>query len=243
MKFVEQIKAKLQECCKDFGGEESGVKWLGYLLDMLTSCIMDGALGLLFHFIDSNIMVITIAAALLKMNDLHSSANVAAKLLSICKERFGINLQAVMSSGASNTANTARAFQSFLGIDQSNCMMHVVSLLMSYTIRMRENYMTNKSVEKDGKEVKVTYIVTPGGAFSFGAEMTKVLKEVATYFGSSPQCKEDYEGIKKGVMLPAQNIKSPGETQVSSMNHYALTLKAMQAKDETFKKLWEKCKN
>ncbi len=244
------MKGKLDECHQDFGGD-GGAKWLGYSSDMWTSRNMDGALGLSFRFIDRDMVVITIAAALLKLNDSHTAANVASKLLKVCNDRYGIDLQAVASSGASDTANAARAVQSVLGIDQSDCTMHVISLLLSYTLGMRENYKTDKSIDKEGKEVKVRYIVTPGGPFAFGSEIIKVLKDIANYFGSSPQRKDEYETIKKRALLPIQHIKSPGETRVSShitllqtamMNHYAFTLYDMQTKDKAFNTLWEKCK-
>ncbi len=54
--------------------------------------------------------------------------------------------------------------------------------------------------------------MTPGGAFPFGADIVKALKDISNYFGSSPQQKEDYKAIKKGAVLPTQNIKSPSET-------------------------------
>ncbi len=115
---------------------------------------MDGALGLSFCFIDSNMVVITIAAALLKMNESHSAANVAAKLLDVCKERYGLDLQAVASSGGSDTANAARAVQTVLGINQTECTMHIVSLLLVYSIGMHKNYKTDKCVDKEGREIK-----------------------------------------------------------------------------------------
>ncbi len=77
------------------------------------------------------------------------------------------------------------------------------------------------------------------------------LRDIANYFGSSPQCKDDLETIKKGAMLLLQNIKSPGETRVSShitllqttmMNHFDLNLYAMQTNNNTFMKLWDNCK-
>ena len=116
---------------------------------------------------------------------------------------------------------------------------------------MRENYKTENTVDKMGREMKIWYIVTPGGSFPFGSEIVKALRDIANYFGSSLQHEDDLETIKKGAMLPLQNIKSPGETRVSShitllqtamMNHFALTLYAMQTKDNTFMKLWDNCK-
>jgi len=107
-------------------------------------------------------VVITVAA---KVNDSHSAANVATKLVAICNDRFDIDLQAVASGGGSDTANAAQAVQNVLGIEQNDCTMHIVSLLLSYSIGMRDNYKTEKTVDKMGKEMKIQYIVTPGGAF------------------------------------------------------------------------------
>ncbi len=196
-------------------------------------------------------VVITIAATLLKFNNSHSAVNVATKLVVICKDRFDIDLQAIASGGGSDTANAARAVQNVLGIEQNDCTMHIVSLLLLYSIGMRENYKTEKTVDKMGKEMKIRYIVTPGGAFPFGSKIIKALRDIANYFGSSLQLRDDLETIKNGAMLPLQNIKSPGETRVSShttllqtamMNHFALTLYVMQTKDNTFMKLWDNCK-
>lgn len=212
---------------------------------------MDGALGLSLRFITRDMLPITIAAALVKMNTSHTSVNVADKLLDICSDRYGVNLRSVASGGASDTANAARGVQSVLGVEQDDCSMHVVSLLLAYTIGMKENYRTEKVTTKDGEEVKAKVVVTPGGAFPFGAEICKKLKDFATYFGSSPLRKEEFESTKRGALLPMQGIKNPGETRVSShitllqtsmMNHYALTLYAMKTNDQTFLKMWEDCK-
>ncbi len=122
---------------------------------MWTSRKMDGALGLSFQFIDRDMVVITVAAALLKVDNSHSAANVATKLVTICKDRFDIDLQAVASGGGRDTANAAQAFQTVLGIEQNDYTMHIVSLLLSYSIGMRENYKTEKTVNKMGKEMKI----------------------------------------------------------------------------------------
>ncbi len=213
---------------------------------------MDGALGLSLRFITSDMIPITVAAALLKMNSSHTSVNVADKLIDICNERYGVDLRVVASGGASDTANAARGVQSVLGVEQDDCSMHVISLLLAYSIGMKENYKTDKVITKDGKEVKTRTIITPGGAFLFGCNTCKKLKDLANYFGSSPLRKEEFEKIKKGALLPMQSIKNPGETRVSShitllqtamMNHYAMTLYAMQTSDQTFLKLWDECKD
>ncbi len=123
-----------------------------------------------------------------------------------------MDLQAVASSGGSDTAYAARAVQTVLRIDQTDFTMHIVSLLLAYSISMRNNYKTDKLVDKEEREIKTRCVVTPGGAFPFGADIVKALKDISNYFGSSPQQKEDYKAIKKGAVLPTQNIKSPSET-------------------------------
>ncbi len=134
------------------------------------------------------------------------------------------------SGGASDTANAARGVQSILGVEQDDCSMHAISLLLAYSIGMKENYKTDKIITKDRKEVKTRIIITPGGAFPFGSNTCKKLKDLVNYFGSSPLRKEELDKIKKGSLLPMQSIKNPGKTQVSShitllqtamTNHYA----------------------
>ncbi len=51
---------------------------------------------------------------------------------------------------------------------------------------MKENYKTEKEVTKDGKEIKTKIVVTPGGAFPFGAITCEKLRRLANYFSSSP---------------------------------------------------------
>lgn len=91
---------------------------------------MDGSLGLPFQFIDPDMVVITVTATLLKVNDSYSAANVAM----------------IAPGSESDTADSAQAVQNVCGIDQNDCTMHVVSLLLSYLIGMRENYKTKKTV-------------------------------------------------------------------------------------------------
>ncbi len=85
--------------------------------------MMDSALGLSLQFITVDMVPITIAAALLKMNFSHTSVNVADKLIDICNECYGVDLQSVASGGASDTANAARGVQSILGVEQDDCSM------------------------------------------------------------------------------------------------------------------------
>ncbi len=194
---------------------------------------------------------ITIAAALAKMNSSHSSVNVSNKMIDICNDCYNVNLHTMASGGASDTAYADQGVISSIGIEQDDCSMHIVSLLLAYSIGMKENYKTETIVTKDGKEVKTRMVVTPGGAFPFGANTCKKLKDLANYFSSSSLRKEEFKSIKKGALLPLQSIKNPGETGVSSnitllqtamMNHYAMTLYAMQTSDQTFLKLWDDCK-
>ncbi len=53
---------------------------------------MDGALGLSLRFFTQDMVPITVAAALVKMNDSHTSANVADKLIDICNHHYGVDL-------------------------------------------------------------------------------------------------------------------------------------------------------
>lgn len=95
---------------------------------------------------------ITIAAALAKMKSSHSSVNVTNKLLDICNDCYDINLHTVASGGVSDTANAAQGVQSALGVEQDNCSMHIVSLLLAYSIRMKENYKTEKMSPQMGRK-------------------------------------------------------------------------------------------
>ncbi len=90
------------------------------------------------------------------------------------------------SGGASDTANAPRGVQSVLGVEQDDCSMHVISLLLAYSIGMKENYKTNKVITKDGKEVKTRTIITPGGAFPFGSNTAERLRTLQTTLEAHP---------------------------------------------------------
>ncbi len=183
------------------------------------------------------------------MNSSHSSACIADKLVEICSSQFNIDLPNSAKGGGSDTASAARAVQSVLNVEQDDCTMHVVSLILAYTIGMNENYQTTTKIDNDGKKVKIRCIVTPGGPFPFGAETCKFLRDLSNSFSSSPIRKEEFQKLKKSFILPMQTIKNPGETRVSShvtllqtamMNYFALTVYSIQTDDEVFKNLWAK---
>ncbi len=54
--------------------------------------MMDGAIGLSLRFITRDMVPITVAAALLKMNFSHTSVSVVGELINICNERYGVDL-------------------------------------------------------------------------------------------------------------------------------------------------------
>lgn len=133
-------------------------------------------------------LLITIVPALSKFNDLHTFTNIWGKLIDICNERYGVDIYTVASGGARDTANADWGVQSVIGVEQGNCTMHVISLLLAYSIGMKENYKTEKFATAEGKEVNAKVAITLGGVFLFRDEICKKLKDLSNYFVSSPLC-------------------------------------------------------
>ena len=121
--------------------------------------------------------------------------------------------------------------------------MHVTSLIITYTVGIKENTRTRKEI-RDGKEIKVTEIVTPGGALPDGARIIKTLRSFVNFWTASPQRKDKLRKIVDIYDLPEVALQNYPDTRVAfacklmlsaMVNYFAMS----RVEDNDWAKLWK----
>ena len=123
--------------------------------------------------------------------------------------------------------------------------MHVVNLVIEYTLGIKENNKTHKRVV-DGKMQKVKEIVTPGREFTDGLRVIKSGRLICNFFTRSPQRKKKLEDVVECHDLPSIMVKNYPDTRVAFAsklfgtllaNHYAFKLVGHEDFSKVFDKL------
>ena len=115
-----------------------------------------------------------------------------------------------------------------LGLEQDDCEMHVVQLLIGYTLDVKENTKTELRTDYSitGGKKKVTQIITLGGEFSNGHRIMTNAKEIGNFFKKSGQRKEDLDDAHKFLTYPTIATKNPADTRVAGVLTLYTTLLA-----------------
>ncbi len=130
---------------KDFG-KGCGVRWLGYSSDIWSNCLFDYVLGVSVKFITRNFDVVTLALGLHKKTNGYAAADLYESVQPMIQDCLNVDIYVVGTAGESDTTASARE----VSLD---CSIHIVSLIMLYSLRLRENTKTEKLNGKDGKYV------------------------------------------------------------------------------------------
>ena len=169
----------------------------------------------------------------------------ADRLVAIFKERYGIDVKAEVSNVASDTTPSATNVADYLGTDQDNCNMHILSLILGYSLGVKENTKTVKVTGDNGTVHKETSIVTKGGPFREGKRIVKVAKKVVNYFGGSPQREKGLIDIRKQFTYPSITLQNPADTRVGYVIVMVRTILAnvyllnkMVGTSDDFDKVW-----
>ena len=90
-----------------------------------------------------------------------------------------------------------------LGLEQADCEMHILSLLIAYVLGVKENTQTTwvPDVSMTGGKKKVTQVVTPGGEFSEERRIMTVGKEIGNFWTKSGQRKQDLQDARAFLIL------------------------------------------
>ena len=229
-----------EECRRDMAGLGN---WLPMCHDIWTTITTNGILGSSIKLTTSTMETYTIAAVLEKNNISHGADPVSNQLRKIYDDRYAIDLKTEAGNVSSDTTASAHNVAGFLDAVQNDCNLHVISLILLYSLGWNENtktvtgtdesvsaharnfrfqptlpltyFIPLSHISSQGKKIKVTHIVTPGGAFPDGLRIVREARNQVNYFGGSCQRAERLEKDRTALDLPAIALQNFPETRVA----------------------------
>ena len=209
-KFIEKVVELLTRVVSlSFGRNFAQV-----LHDMWTSGATNNCMGSGISFVDDDFNWYFISCMLVVNNTSHGSKFNADLLREMYQDRFGMDISSFAKFMGSDTTNAATAVsRNFDRVEQVNCEMHVLNLVLQYGIGDKEHYRTVN---------KVRTVVSVGGKFEGGAHILLTLRAICVYFGT-PQRKNQLNVIQSEWNLPIGKPAYDGATRVSSVHELLST--------------------
>ena len=137
---------KLTDSCRCDMGELGN--WLSVVHDIWTSITKNGILGSSIKITTSDMETYTIATVLKKNNVTHSAGPVADQLQQTYQDRYNIDLRKEAAHVTSDTTASAHNVGACLDAYQNDCDMHVVSLVLLYSLGWNENTRTHTDTDE-----------------------------------------------------------------------------------------------
>ena len=137
---------KLTDSCRCDMGELGN--WLAVVHDIWTSITKNGIIGSSIKITTSDMDTHIIATVLRKNNVSHSAASVADQLQQTYQDRYNIDLRKEAGHVTSDTTGSAHNVGASLEAYQNDCDMHVVSLVINYSLGWNENTRTRTDVDE-----------------------------------------------------------------------------------------------
>jgi len=164
-----------------------GIKFMSVQHDAWTSRTKSGVIGASAAFIDHRWRFRHIALLAGAKNDGHHADEVSQLIIDRCAELFRISLPSVTQYMVSDTTASARKVSElFDDSQQTDCAMHRLNLCIAYGIGLKENTRTASEVmPATGERIKVTRVVTKGGALREGRAVVKKLRALNNFFSTS----------------------------------------------------------
>ena len=122
--------------------------WLAVVQDIWTSVTKNGILGSSIRLTTKAMETFTIATVLTKNNVSHAAATVTGQLQTVYQERYNIDLKSEAGSMASDTTHSAQNVGACVDAHQRDCQMHVVSLVILYSLGWNENTRTHTEIDE-----------------------------------------------------------------------------------------------
>lgn len=242
--MVKSISKLFKKSTDDYQGEMASIS---IAHDMWTTMNNDAALGSSAKLTTKEMNSYTIAMILDKNNVSHKASHVADRLTEIYRKRYDIDISTDVANVVSDTTKSAANVAAKLGKDQEDCAMHVLSLVLGYSLGVKENTKTERIAGANGTVQKTKTIVTKGGPFTEGMAIVKSSKSVVNYFGGSPQREEALDKCREHFTYPTITLVNPAETRVAYVVKMFRTIipnvfllnKMFDSCDE-FDKIWDK---
>jgi hypothetical protein len=220
--FTHCVGTKLRECEDRY----FGMRFVDVHHDMFQGPDGNNYLGASCSFIhDFHLHILSLNLTL--NNKTHGSEYNAEVLDDNLKADYGFDFSKIARTVVSDTTNAATKVAEYFSEDaeQVNCEMHQLNTAMKYGFGLLENTRSsifldanNQKVKlANGKWMRVSEIVTPGGAFPEGKELIKKLSSIATYF-DHPQRLERLRVVQQHYNVPVGSPSRPGSTRVSSIH-------------------------
>ena len=151
-KMIDGITQLSEECRRDMGDMGN---WLSIIQDIWTSINNDSIVGSSMKLMSKDMVAYTIAAVLDKNNVSHGAKEVAAQLQNIYLDRFKIDLETEAGFAASDTTGSAANVSKNIGAHQKGCELHIVALVLIYTLGWSENTKTITEVDAVSSFLKI----------------------------------------------------------------------------------------
>ena len=143
--MVSGITELSNSCRSDMSGMGN---WLSVVHDIWTSITKNGILGSSIKLTTSAMETYTIATVLKKNNITHSAEPVASQLQTTYQDRYNIDLQKEAGNVTSDTTPSAHNVGACLDAYQRDCEMHVISLVLLYSLGWNENTQTQMEIDE-----------------------------------------------------------------------------------------------
>ncbi len=114
-------------------------KWMSMVHDLWKSINNNCIMGSSIKFATEDLFTHTIACFLLQHNTSHGAKDVADALQAKYMERYGIDLNNDAAFVGSDTTPCACNVADEIGCTQNDCEMHVIFLIVGYSIGRKEN--------------------------------------------------------------------------------------------------------
>jgi hypothetical protein len=221
--FVLSVKSKLDDCVVSYCDEP----FIDLIHDMYLAKDKKNYVGVSISFIH-NFCHHILAVRLINNNKTHESRYnahlIQEKLMDSYMFDFTKHTRAIIS----DTTNSAKAVSRYFSdeAEQVNCDMHQLNSCLKYGFGMLENVKQVSVLDdnglpiigENGKPVKVTKVVTPGGSFPEGQVVLDKVRAIAKYFDHA-QRKERLEQLQRHHHLPLGAPPVYGVTRVSSVHN------------------------
>ncbi len=119
--------------------------------------MLDDTLWVSVKFITRNFDFVTLVIGLLDKTNGHDAVDIAQSVQAMIQDCLYVDIRVVDTPGGSDTTASARNVSQLLGTDQDDCSMHIFSLIMLYSLGLREN--TN-AIDGEGSAKKAREVIT-----------------------------------------------------------------------------------
>ena len=204
--FIDKVKGLLTT----IKSHSYGRKFAQIIHDMWTSCATQNCLGAGMSFMDENFNWYFIPCMMVVNNTSHGAAFNANLLKNLFFDRFDMDISSCAKFMGSDTTNAATAVSNqFEDVEQVDCEMRILNLILLYGIGFKEHYQTKNKIRR--------VVLSVGGEFKAGAHIVSCLRDICTYFRTGQRL-QALKNVQDMYVAPEGTPSFDGVTRVSSVH-------------------------